>query len=314
MRGDLAAALVALTAVACGIFSQLPTRITHEKTKETKDAYLLPPPEHLVVMSLGHRSALADVLWAKLLVSQGLRLSERRRYDIAVEHIDAINELDPKWRDPYKLSDSLITMQAKAPPRDQIYATRRILERGVKERPMDAELWLILGQFVSFIAPGTFLDDDPEEAQRWRQEGVDYLARAAELAPTDSNIVWGSLGGAGIYARMGRLDRAVEMYTVILATTDDAELRDNIESQLAGLLAAKKIESAQLMGAERRKRFEEIVRDRYPGVSLGKAALLDFPRDTGRCAGASLSNAPASECAGSWHNWAELGPIAAPRP
>lgn len=314
MRGDLAAGLVALAALVAGVTSQLPGRITHEKTKETRDAYLLPPPEHLVVMSLGHRSALADVLWAKLLVSQGLRLSERRRYDIAVEHIDAINELDPKWRDPYKLSDSLITMQAKAPPRDQIYATRRILERGVHERPMDAELWLILGQFVAFIAPGTFLDDDPEEAERWRHEGVDYLARAAELAPSDANIVWGSLGGAGIYARMGRLDRAVEMYTVILATTDDAELRGSIEKQLGDLLAAKRIESVQLMGAERRKRFEEIVRDRYPGLSPGKAALLGFPRDLGRCAGGSLSNAPASDCAETWRDWAELAPVAAPKP
>lgn len=306
MRGDLAAAAIALAAVFTGIASQLPSRVTHEKTKETKDAYLLPPPEHLVVMSLGHRSALADILWAKLLVSQGLRLSERRRYDIAVEHIDAINELDPKWRDPYKLSDSLITMQAKAPPRDQIYATRRILERGVQERPMDAELWLILGQFVAFIAPGTFLEDDPVEAEQWRNEGVEYLSRAAELAPSNANIAWGSIGGAGIYARMGRLDRAVEMYTIILATTDDPELHDNIERQLAGLLAAKKIESAQLLGAERRKRFEELVRERYPGVSIPKAALLGYPRDPARCAGGSLSGVSAVECAPTWRAWADL--------
>jgi len=273
--------------------------VTHFQTKEQKDAYLLPPPEHLVVMSLGHRAALADVLWASLLVNEGLRLSEKRRFDISIEYLDAINELDPKWRDPYKLTDSLVTMQAKASPLDQIYAVRRILERGTRERPNDAELWLILGEFVAFIAPSSYFENDAEEAERWRNEGVEYLARAAELAPSNANISWQTLGGARIYAKMGRIDRAVEMYTTILATTDDPELHDRIESQLADIYRVKHVESAQLYGQVRRKRFQELIAERYPGLSVGMASLLGQPRDAALCAGGARAAAGTSPaCAG----------------
>jgi tetratricopeptide (TPR) repeat protein len=301
MKGDGVAWLAALAGLAIALTSQLPGRVRHEQVKETTETYLLPPPEHLVVMSLGYRSALADVLWANILVTQGLRLGERRRFDIAIEYLDAVNELDPKWREPYKLADSLVTLQAKATPLEQVRGVRRILERGVRERPNDAELWLILGQFTGQIAPGTYLDDvDPVEAQRWREEGSEYLARAAELAPPNSNIAWQAMGAGRVFANSGRLDRAIEMFSAILATTDDPELRERVEALLEKL---QRDTGGRRSGKRTRVSCSGTCSARLTGASRSKALLLGPGRDPAACAGGARSRADERTCPPSWTSW-----------
>lgn len=308
-RADSIATAVVVAALALAIVSQLPVRAEHQDIKETTETYLLPPPKQLVVMSLGYRAAVADILWANVLVTQGLRLGERRRFDLAIEYTDAINELDPKWRDPYRLVDSLVTLQIKAAPLDQVYAVRRVLERGVKERPNDADLWLVLGTFVYSIVPNSYLEDDPEEAEKWRRDGAEYMYRAAELAPADSNIVWQTLGGARVFSEMGRFDRAIEMYNTILATTDDPALRARIETQLMELQRQQKVTGAQLYGQARRRAFENLVLENYPGVSIHQALILGHPRDTGACAGGGRSVfGSKATCAKTWRRWEEIDP------
>ncbi|NUP11026.1 MAG: hypothetical protein HOW73_33685 [Polyangiaceae bacterium] len=300
--GDALPVAFVLAGLAAGIGSQIVGRASHREIKETTETYLLPPPQHLVVMSLGYRAAIADVLWANVLVTQGLRLGERRRFDTAVEYLQAINELEPKWRDPYRSTEALVTLQAKATPIEQVYAVRRILERGVRERPMDAELWLILGQFTGQIAPGTYLEDDPVEAEKWRREGSEYLARAAELAPSDPTIAWQTIGAGKVFARSGRLERAIELYSVILATTTDAELRERMEVLLAQLQRDKQEAEAET----RRRALHEVILDRFPGMTVSGALLLGPAPDPALCAGGA--RAPAADqpgCASGWTEWAE---------
>ena len=38
----------------------------------------------------------------------------RKQANLAVNYLDAINELEPSWRDPYKMATSLITRSAGA--------------------------------------------------------------------------------------------------------------------------------------------------------------------------------------------------------
>lgn len=308
-RADWISAGIAIAALMLAVVSQLPGRAEHAEIKETTETYLLPPPKQLAVMSMGYRAAVADVLWANVLVTQGLRMGERRRFDLAIEYVDAINELDPKWRDPYRMVDSLVTLQVKAAPLDQVYAVRRILERGVKERPTDAELWLVLGYFVQSIVPNSYLEDDPEEAEKWRREGAEYLFRAAELAPADANIAWQSLGGARVFSEMGRFDRAIEMYNTILATTEDPALRARIETQLLELQRQQRVTGAQLYGRARRRAFENLMIEHYPGVSVHQALIMGHPRSVGACAGGGQSVfGSKARCAKSWRRWEELDP------
>ncbi|HTJ81787.1 MAG TPA: hypothetical protein VL400_08675 [Polyangiaceae bacterium] len=315
LRRALAPALFVGAAVLA-LAAQQPSRQLHKQAKETSEVYLLPPPGQLVTMSLGHRAALADLLWANVLVTQGLRMGERRRFETVVPYLDAINELDPKWRDPYRMADSLVTMQTKPATLDEIRATRRILERGVRERPYDAEIWLALGQYVGFIIPNNYLEPYPEEAAAWKRDGAEYLKRAAELSGNDSSIAWGSIGSAHMFAETGRIDRAIEMYQRVLATTDDAELRQDVTNKLkalAGARAVKEQDARALQGAARLEVEKQIKWRRLTGLPVAAARAAGFPRDPALCAGGAKADAALTpECSATWSEWAARAPNGEP--
>jgi hypothetical protein len=179
-RDALRAAALVVAAVVCVGSVNGRLAEARRRVKETSEVALLPPPEQVVSLSLGYRAALADVLWARVLVTQGLRRMEKRRFEELPMLLDAINELDPTFRDPYLYAAALMTLQGAPPTREEVLKTRAILERGAKNRPLDAEVWLALGQFVAFMAPNSYLTDEDEKRQ-WRVEGAKMLARAAEL-------------------------------------------------------------------------------------------------------------------------------------
>lgn len=291
-----AVALMVLAAVGVGSVRE-PLAAIERRVKETSDVYLLPPPEHVVALSLGYRSALADVLWAHVLVSQGFRLVEKRRFENLTRLLDSINELDPTFRDPYLYADALITLQVGATPREEVLKAREILERGVKNRPLDGEVWLALGQFVAYVAPGYLTDE--EERKRWRVDGAKMLARAAELSGPDSDIGWQAIAGAAILARAGERDAAIRFYERALAVADDEELKQHIAGKLSALVADKLAEAHRRREEELRKLWERDV----PFVSRTRFLVLGPPFDAAFCAGGERKADP--RCATSWPDWAE---------
>src|SRR5689334_12070493 len=119
-------------AAAVGIGSaRTPAADAEHRVQETSDVYVLPPPEQVATLSLGYRAALADLLWSHVLVSQGLHTMERRRFENLTLLMDAINALDPTFRDPYVFADALITFQTSETPHAEIVKAREIMERGV---------------------------------------------------------------------------------------------------------------------------------------------------------------------------------------
>jgi hypothetical protein len=293
--GLVAAAAVAVSAV------RGPLAEAHHKVKETSDIYVLPPPEDVVTLSLGHRAALADVLWAHVLVSQGLHTMERRRFENLSLFIDSINELDPTFREPYLLADALFTFQTNITPREEVLKARAVMERGVAALPLDAELWLSLGQFVTFIAPNGLLSD-PAERAAWRLDGARMLAHAAELGAGDPTIGWQALAGAGILERAGERDAAIRFRRRMLAVTEDPELKERLQAELERLTGEQQIE--QVMRT--RDRIAALWRRELPFVKPTLFLLLGPPMDPWRCAGATASRAPG--CALTWRDFAERQP------
>jgi tetratricopeptide (TPR) repeat protein len=269
-----------------------------KQVRNRRDVYFLPPPEQVVRMSLGYKAALADVLWAYVLVSQGLHTYERRRFDNMLQLYDAINLLDPKWRTPYLLADALITFQTSKTPLREIIIAREILERGTRERPTDGEIWLNLGQFVSFVAPASYIeDDDPEMAARWRREGVAYLARAAELGEG-----WQSLGGASILKRAGKREAAIRFLKRAYAVTDDDELKDQIMMQLRGLMQEGELERYR----RRLERFRKTISSDLPFIGYDTAIVLGPPPHPDACAGLDSNERETNaKCATDWRTWSE---------
>ena len=274
---------------------------TSRHVKETSDVYDLPPPADVVLLSLGYRAALADVLWARVLVSQGLHTQERRRYDNLTLLLDTINALDPKFREPYLMADALITFQVGITPRADALKAREILERGCAERPLDGELWLVAGEFVAFIAPASSYLSGPEEVARWRLDGARMLAHAAELGGDKSYISWQALGGVGILSRAGERDAAIRFLRRTLAVTDDPELKDRIQAQLDRLVGEERELAREDLFHRLDRGILEARRRDLPFVARRRLMIIGPPRDWAYCAGPAHRDEAA--CASSWREW-----------
>lgn len=297
VRDALRTGALLVAAGACIAAVRAPLAKTHHHIKEKSDVNVLPAPEQVVRLSLGFRAALADLLWSHVLVEQGLHTQDNRRYDTVANLLDAINALDPSFRDPYLLTDALITFQVGTTSHAEVVKAREIMERGVKNRPDDAELWLVLGQFTGFIAPGTYLTD-PAEQKQWTEDGARFLARAAELGGADAKISWAALGGAGLLHRAGQRDAEIRFLRRALAVTDDDELKDNLKQKLAKLLGEREYEAY----VARDKEFGEKWRRDLPFVDKTMMLLLGPPPDTAYCAGGE--HAEDARCATTWEAWA----------
>ena len=310
-------ALTAALAAAMGIITQVqaPLAAEHKRVKVKHDVGFLPPPKQLSAMSLGYRAALADILWAHVMVSQGLHSTQRRRFENLLGLYDGINELAPKWRRPYMLVDTLVTFQVSGTPRyEEVVRTREILERGVAERPMDAELWLNLGQFVAYIAAPSYLEETrPEVAKRWRIEGAEYLVRASELSGENSAIGWQSIGAARILYQAGRTDAVIRFLERTLAVTDDEMLKADLLQKLQHL----NNEHDQYALEARYEGFRQLIQGEVRFITSRNLALaLGPPFPPAACAGPVKPDQP--HCATSWKAWSErfdkVGETLAPAP
>src|SRR5690606_23273702 len=101
-------------------------------------------------------------------------------------HLDAylkgIIGLDPKYLDVYRYADTLLNLSTVEMPKENLDIAREIQERGLKEFPHDPELWLSTGQFISYLAPNRFEDEEKKKA--WRLAGAKILQHACDIWPT----------------------------------------------------------------------------------------------------------------------------------
>lgn len=266
---------------------------------ERSDSYALPPTSVLPAVSMGYRSALADYLWADVMVTQGLRMRERRPFDYVASYLEAIRTLDPMFRDPYRLADTLVAYQSNDPNKvENIRVARKFMEEGLKQFPTDTDLWLDYGQFLSFVGPSVITD--PEEQRQWRLDGAIALGRVAELGASDPNAVFKSLAGLHFLVANGENETAIRMLEKAYAITDDPDTRDQIEARLK-LLLGKRAESQRVAVA---KRFEEVWRDDLPFVSRIDVSIIGPHVDIWRCAGLAASGSSKTGCFRDWNAWA----------
>ncbi len=288
-------------------FVREPAASTHHRVKETSDVYSLPPPEEMVAMSLGHRAAVADYLWATVLVEQGLHTQDKRRFENLPYLVETINTLDPTFRDPYLLIEALTVFQVNGVPEDDIRRARVVLERGVQNLPNDPEILTAAGSFIGLMAPSSYLSD-PAEKEKWTVEGAEYLARAAELGDDKKLIGWQALGGFNLLRKTGRNREAILFLQRALAGTDDEELRERIKTTLDKLAESDTAlaRSEQRRGMQafrwRADRFDQIWRATYPLASRTAALVMGPPYDSAYCAGGE--HREDERCALDWAGWA----------
>jgi hypothetical protein len=262
----------------------------------TNDVYALPSPKQVVALSLGYRSALADLIWGNVLVSYGLHFQEKRNFEFIGNYLDTINALDPKYEAPYRFADTLLTLQpVGAPPEENYEKAREILLRGMRELPNSPELWSTAGQFLAYIAPGVIKDE--KRKQQWRLEGAHAMARACEISESSSNIPYHCIVAAGILNKAGSRDAQIQMLSRVLAVNDDPYIQDLARSQLAQL----KGELQSDIAPRRNEYFSKAWKNDLSYVSKDTLLVLGPKLDSAACSG--LAAALHDDCVVTWRDW-----------
>jgi tetratricopeptide (TPR) repeat protein len=307
-----------LVVALAGIIATQPwlARTAHA-IKERDDVVALPPPAELRVATLGWDAAAVDLLWAKLLVEYGVHWTEHREFTKVPDYADAILALEPTYRPLYRLIDTLLAYRPLLGTEDDVVRARAYLERGMRERPDDAKVWMEYGQFMAFIAP-SFLRDEPIK-DAWRRMGAEAMAHAVELG-ADAD---GALSAATILTREGAREQAIRYLTRIYELTpESSDAHEAIAARLAALAANVERDEADAV----RKAVDREWQQDLPFVPRDEYLLLGPAVDPARCAGLDPQNAARhagqdegrndGECARDWpahlaargvHGLSELG-------
>lgn len=268
------------------------------KLRVMADVYPLATPEQMVVASLGWRSALADAIFAHVLVSYGLHFQEKRRFEFVGDYLDTVNALDPEFREPYRFADTLLVLSPERPRLEHYEKARQILLRGLARLPYDTELWLTAGQYLAYLAPSNL----PTQEMRngWRLEGAKILSRACELASNNGNVPYHCIAAASLLESAGEREAAIRSLERLLAVTDDPE----IERMAAGYLEKKLGDRNKEQDERRRALFRDAWKADLPFVPKNEILVLGPSTDVARCAGPGHSDELA--CATTWADWARL--------
>jgi hypothetical protein len=295
-RTGRAAALVALAAFVLAGAVRPSAVDRFRRGGAGDDIYALPPPKELVVASLGYRAALADLLFAHLLVDFGVHVVQKRRVEFIGDYIDAINALDPSFREPYRFADTFLVLTPESPRLEHWQKAREIYVRGMKNRPFDSELWNSAGQYLAYLAPPHL---PTEELKReYKLQGAKVLSRACELAGDNENVPYHCMTAASLLSAAGEREAAIDAARRMLEVTDDPEIE---ERELAFL--RHKLDEREADRTERRKTlFRTAWKSDLPFVSRNKLLLLGPRVDPGACTG--LEHAEKPECAPTWKSWA----------
>jgi tetratricopeptide (TPR) repeat protein len=252
-------------------------------------------PERTVALSLGYREALADYVFANTLVAYGLSFQEKRRFELAGRYLDTINALSPKFRAPYLIADTLLTLQTLPARTEDLLKAREVLERGMRELPYDAEVWLVAGQYMAYLAAPHV---PAELYSEFRLEGARILSRACELASNNANIPYHCIAAAGILDKAGQREAVIQMLSRTLAVNDD----ETIRKQALALLEKALGEREREQFARRTDALNALWQSELPLASRNLLSVLGPGPDVFRCAGrAAFSSAG---CHTSWITWA----------
>jgi hypothetical protein len=249
----------------------------------------------LIALSLGYRSALADVLYTSTVISYGIHHEEHRRFEFVGQYLDSIVALDPLFCQTYRYADMFLTYQpVGAPTPDDVRHARRLLEQGLEMCPNDGYQWLSAGQFMAFIGV-QFLTDDAEKKE-FRLAGAKILARAAEMVSDNENVQWQALAAAGIFTIEGHREASISFLERLESVTDSEELKTKVSRRLESLRGERTSEQR----ARHDKAFNRMWRDDLPFVSRTGVLVVGPPYDPARCAGGQHG----AECPRSWADWA----------
>lgn len=214
-------------------------------TQTYEDIYYLPPPNQLVVASLGYRAALADLIWMKALVYFGDELAHRGNVANLFRYTDAMLALDETFRRVYRWVASSAIYRTGEVTLQDVERAVAYLERGTRLFPDDGELaWDLGATFAYELVPMLPVGPRREEARR---KSLEYLEVAALRG---AGPAWLGLNTAAQLDSLGRKEQALRHLQDLYATATDPSVKQLLEQRLAALQTAAYAEAMRAAGRE----------------------------------------------------------------
>jgi hypothetical protein len=264
-------------AVATMLVTQRDGQRHFHATQRYEDVYYLPPPEWLVLFSLGHREAVAGLIWLRALIYFGEELQHRGDVDNLYNYTDAMLALDVRFKRVYQWVSSAALYRTGQVEAEDAKRAIRYLEQGVRLFPDDGELAWALGATYLYELPQML---PPEQRADARRRGIEHVQAATRLG---AGPPWLVLSTASELDRLGKREQVMAHLQEAYDQVSDPVVKQQVELRLARLRDATFVEALrrtyERIDAEHRANFPYIDRELYLLVGPrppfdGRALLL----------------------------------------
>ena len=247
--------VVVMLGVAAGVGSLRGEAMGHYLGTQTyEDIYYLPPPQWLQVMSLGHRRALADLIWLRALIYFGDEFENRGAVKHVFNYGESMLALDPDFRRVYRWVGVAGVYTPTGSPPEFIERSIDVLRRGVERFPNDGELAWDTGATITYELLPNLPKDDPDR-ERLVVDGNYYMMAAARLG---AGPPWLVLTNARSLRKLGQRDRELRHLEEMYAVIRNPEVKAQIERRLSRLRDEAYVEAFRSANAEfEQRRLEE---------------------------------------------------------
>ena len=199
-------------------------------TQRYDDVYYLPPPEWLPVFSLGHREALADLIWLRSLIYFAEELGQHGEVAHLYAYADAMLALDAHFKKVYTWVASCAIYRSGTVTNADVLKSIAYLERAVRLYPDDGELaWAAGGNYLYELAPNMPAGPERDEMRR---KGIEHLRVATRMG---AGPPWLVLTAASELNRLGQRELLIQHFEDLYDKISDPSVRAEVETRLAAL-------------------------------------------------------------------------------
>jgi hypothetical protein len=230
-----------------------------------------------VLFSLGHREALAGLIWLRALIYFGDEIHHRGQVQHLYRYTDAMLALDPWFKKVYQWVSSCALYRTGVVGTADARRAIGYLERGVRLFPDDGELaWTLGATYLYELQP---LLPKAERADA-KLRAMDHLRVAARLG---AGPPWLVLSTATELGRLGQREQQIAHLQEVYDQVSDPGVKQQIELRLAQLRNAAFAEALRRSHEElevaRKRDFPYLDRELYLLVGPrppfdGRALLL----------------------------------------
>jgi hypothetical protein len=194
-----------------------------------QEVLYIPSPTVVKRLSLGYSGLLADIYWTRVVQYFGTKhKAKAKQYLILEPLLDMTATLDPQLLPTYEFGSIFLAQKPPEGAGDPA-AAARLVEKGIRQNPQAWRLYYDLG-YIYWLEL-----NDPAKAS-------DAFERGSKVSGAQP---WMRVMAAALAAHAGETETATYMWTNILNSTEDQDLRANALNRLRCLRVDNEVELLQ---------------------------------------------------------------------